>query len=343
MLLGIEIGGTKIQLAAGRADGSPPEAVERFEVEPQHGAAGILEGIRQRAAKLSRRYEFTAAGIGFGGPVDARTGRVIKSHHIEGWTNFPLAAWCGEHLRLPAVVANDADTAGLAEARFGAGRGRRRVFYITIGTGIGGGWIVDGQIYQGAGNAAAEIGHLRPGPEATEPTQNVESASSGWGIAATARRRCAQAKANDLGGRGGGDSHSYAADAQALMAQCGGDLERLTTRHVAEAAAAGNRLAAEVLDQAWQTLGWAVAQMITLLSPEVVVIGGGVSLMGERLCLEPLRRQTARYVFPPLVGSYTLLPAALGQEVVLYGALVLAGDLAAKGSDTAGSGLGEPA
>ena len=88
---------------------------------------------------------------------------MIKSHHVDGWDDYPLVDWCRRALSLPATLENDCDAAGLAEARFGAGQGRKVVLFVTVGTGIGGGLVVDGQIYRGNGHGAAEIGHLRPG------------------------------------------------------------------------------------------------------------------------------------------------------------------------------------
>jgi len=206
-------------------------------------------------------------------------------------------------------LGNDADVAGLAEARFGAARGKSPVLYVTIGTGIGGGLIVAGQIFEGHGHATAEIGHLRPGVDAQSPDATVESHASGWGIAATARRVIEKTADSD------------AAD---LLRRCHGDASKLTTKHVGEAAAKGNALAKGVLDGAWQHLGWALAQAITLVSPETIVIGGGVSLLGPTLLFEPLAEQVQQYVFPPLLGSYELRPAQLGEEMVIYGALALA-------------------
>ena len=106
------------------------------------------------------RSQLKGVGIGFGGPVDDATRTVIKSHQIEGWDNFPLADWVSDVVGLPAVLGNDADVAGLAEALHGAGKGLSPIFYITIGSGIGGGFIIDGEIYRGVGRGAAEIGHL---------------------------------------------------------------------------------------------------------------------------------------------------------------------------------------
>src|SRR5262249_35259077 len=135
-------------------------------------------------------------GIGFGGPVDDTTRTVIKSNQIVGWDNFPLADWMSELVGLPAVLGNDADCAGLAEALFGAGKGLSPIFYITIGSGIGGGLIINGEIYRGCGRGAAEIGQLqfqRYWLKSSEsifmsPLERLEQHASGWGIAETAQR-----------------------------------------------------------------------------------------------------------------------------------------------------------
>lgn len=334
MYLGIEIGGTKLQLGIGRGDGSPLVALERFDVEPALGAAGILERIRLAGGPLVARYAPRAAGIGFGGPIDAARGRIVRSHHIEGWSGFPLADWCRETFALWAAVGNDADLAGLAEARFGAGEGRNPVFYVTVGTGIGGGLIVDGEVYRGQGAGASELGHLRPGPDAVRPDETVESMASGWGISAAARTRLLGPVPGGIGTLRAGQRPEHAEElirvAEArkhtadLLDRCEGQPDRLTCRIVAQAAAEGNAVAWEVLDRAWRVLGWGLAQMITLAAPAVVVVGGGVSLIGERLFLGPLREAVDRYVFPPLAGTFEIVPARLGEAVVVHGALAAA-------------------
>ena len=195
MHLGIEIGGTKLQLGVGAGDGSPLAALVRFDVDAQRGAEEIRRRIAEAARPLLQRFDIARIGCGFGGPIDAAAGRVVRSHHVEGWADFPLSAWLQETLGRPAAIANDADTAGLAEARFGAGRGANPVFYVTVGTGIGGGLIVDGRIYRGNGAGAAELGHLRPGLDAKSPEDNLESLAAGWGIAAQMQARLRQASA----------------------------------------------------------------------------------------------------------------------------------------------------
>lgn len=338
MLLGIEIGGTKLQLGVGPGDGTLV-ALERLEVLPKLGAVGILDQIERAAGPLVARHRVSAIGIGFGGPVDRATGRVVKSHHVEGWDDFPLVDWCRKSLALSATLENDCDAAALAEARFGAGRGRNPVLYVTVGTGIGGGLVVDGQIYRGSGHGAAEIGHLRPGLHAEHAEQTVESLASGWGIAAAAQARLTDPISHRFEPLTTGlrrmspedvrqrlieteeAGEEYAAD---LFERCDGRVDHLTAHMVAQAASEGNELARDVLARACLALGWGIAQAITLASPEVIVIGGGVSLAEGGLFLTPVRQAVARYVFPPMAGKYEILPASLSEAVVVHGALASA-------------------
>jgi len=336
--LGIEIGGTKLQLGVGAGDGSDLVALERLEVEPRRGAAGIVEQIEKAAVELIQRFGVLSIGIGFGGPVDSALGRVIKSHQIDGWEDFELAAWCSRNFGLPTVIGNDCDTAALAEAKYGAGWAKGSLFYVTVGTGIGGGFVVDGTLHGAGRPAVAEIGHLRPGLHADRPDATVESLASGLGIAAAVKARISGEVAlsfearqrNNMGTsrRASGEAtgaddveEEYKLD---LLERTGGDIERLTAKIVGQAAAEGNQIAIEAVGHGAQVLGWAIAQVITLLAPEVIVVGGGVSLIGEQLFFAPLREEVERYVFPPLVESYQIVPASLGELAVVHGAVALA-------------------
>src|SRR5262245_64372112 len=163
--LGIEIGGTKLQLGVGPGDGTLA-GLWRGPVDVAAGGEGIRRQITAAVPELLARAgvgraQVRGVGVGFGGPVDDATRTVIKSHQIEGWDNFPLADWLAEVLGWPVALGNDADVAGLAEALFGAGQGLSPVFYITLGSGIGGALIINGEIYRGCGRGAAEIGHLK--------------------------------------------------------------------------------------------------------------------------------------------------------------------------------------
>ncbi|HXD85999.1 MAG TPA: ROK family protein, partial [Urbifossiella sp.] len=164
MFLGIEIGGTKLQLGLGEGDGRLLR-LWRGNVDAAAGGEGIRQAIVRAVPELLgeagiAREQLRGIGVGFGGPTDDATQSVIKSHHIAGWHGFPLAKWLEELFGVPAVICNDADVAGLAEAVLGAGQGLSPIFYMTIGTGIGGGLIIDGEIYRGVGQGAGEVGHL---------------------------------------------------------------------------------------------------------------------------------------------------------------------------------------
>jgi glucokinase len=310
--LGIEIGGTKLQLGVGPGDGTLA-GLWRGSVEPSAGADGIRRQITAAVPELLarsgvERSQLKGVGIGFGGPVDDATRTVIKSHQIAGWDGFPLADWIGDIIGLPAALGNDADVAGLAEALFGAGKGLSPIFYITIGSGIGGGLIINGDIYRGCGRGAAEFGHLRvihTLPNGKNALRTLEGWASGWAIARNAEGALLFGSAPDA-------ILNEAADGP------------ITAEVVGRAAADGDVAASEVLALSRDALAEGICHVIALLCPRCIVIGGGVSLMGEKLLFEPLRKLVAERVFAPFAGCYDIVPAALGEEVVVHGALALA-------------------
>lgn len=320
LCLGVEIGGTKLQLGLGHGDGRIL-ALERLSVRPLGGALGILDQLAQAIGPLlaqagAARDAIRAVGIGFGGPVDSANGFVTKSHQIAGWDDFPLVNWFEEHTGAPAVsLHNDADTAGLAEARFGAGVGYSPVLYVTVGSGIGGGLVIDGHIYRGAGAGALEIGHLWvvDRNHSDQDVIRLEDVASGWAI-----DRAARAYADLL-------LDDNQPDWPPLVL-AGGDPSRINARQLAEAARAGDRESNYLLGKAASAMAHALNQAVTLLAPHRIILGGGVSLMGEDLWLGPIRKQLETLVFPPFRGTFDVVPAALGEEVVVQGALALARD-----------------
>ena len=326
LYLGIEIGGTKLQLGLG-GEAGPLRALARRTVVASNGATGILRQIRESCDPLLHEAgvsmsDVEAVGVGFGGPLDSARGVVFKSHQVTGWDNFALAETLRRDLGVARVaIENDADTAALAEAKRGAGVGHDPLLYVTIGSGIGGGLIIHGEIYRGSGRGAVEIGHVwvakdcdRDGASTrTGSTENyrLEELASGWAIdragGALLRSRIDRGTATGF-----------------LGSTCGDDPDAVNARSLGEAARAGDAEAGEILHEAASKFGWVLANAITLLAPSRVVLGGGVSLLGDELWLNPIREHVNSRVFRPYVGTFDIVPATLGEEVVVYGAIEVA-------------------
>lgn len=337
MFLGIEIGGTKLQIAAGRGEGEPFCGFWRGTIDPQAGAARIQQQIVAGVDELLRQSELArgdiaAVGIGFGGPVDSAGGTIVVSNQVPGWQGFPLVSWLRETFGWPAALHNDADSAALAEARFGAGRGFDPVMYVTVGSGIGGGLVIGGKIFRGQGAGAMEIGHLRP-PQAMLriplPAPSVESVASGFGI----EQRARQTFGDWLEAHppvAGKDTTVLPERFHRLFGLSARGPAQVTTKTIAAAALERDQFSSDLLADATDTLGWALAQAATLINPARIVIGGGVSLIGEEHFLQPVRRAFAAAVFQPFAGLAEIVPAALGEEVVIHGALAIARDAFAR-------------
>jgi len=311
-VVGVEIGGTKLQAALGTRDGEILRLLAD-RARPERGAGGVREQIERLVRSLLEEDESTppeAIGVGFGGPVDSATGTVLVSHQVEGWRDFPLRAWFEDRFDLPCRVENDSNAAGWAEFRRGAGRGVESMVYMNIGSGIGGAIIVGGNLYNGQGRGAGEIGHtyvpdLWGEDSAALSFDKLENLCSAWSVE---RRLRAAGKIPE---------------GSPLAELTGGFADRITGPVIAEAAARGDRLVLEKLDRISDMLGLAVANVITLFHPRRFIIGGGFAQMGEVL-FERLRKAADRYVFEPFRGSCEILPAGLGQNVVVVGALLLA-------------------
>ena len=297
--LGIEIGGTKLQIVVGDRDGNIVER-HRHSVNITAGADGIRGHIETTLRQLCPRVRPAAIGVGYGGPVDWQSGLICCSHHVEGWNNFPLGRWMEDLAHTKVRVDNDANVAALGEARRGAGRGHNPVFYITLGSGVGGGLVADGKIYHGAKPGEVEIGHVR----LDRSGRILESSCSGWSVDEKVRRAASENPASLL--------------ARAEGAGTGGEARRL-----ARALAAGDAEARRILEETAGDLGFGLSHVVQLFHPEVIILGGGLSLIGEplRAAVEKALRPYVMKAFSP--GSEILL-AGLGEDVVPVGALELA-------------------
>jgi glucokinase len=219
-------------------------------------------------------------------------------------------------LGAPAAVDNDANVAALGEWSFGAGQGCESLLYITVSTGVGGGWVLGGRIWSGADGMAGEIGHIvvRPGgvPCVCGKAGCVEAEACGWGIAAKVRVRLQDEgrKTKDEGDR--------------LLARAGGRADGVTAQMVAQAAAEGDALAQELLYGAAEALGTGIGAALNLMNPQRVVLGGGITKSGERWW--QIVRETARAHALPQTRA-EIVPAALGDDAPLWGAAALAQSL----------------
>jgi glucokinase len=299
VLLGVEIGGTKLQIVAGDSAGTITRRW-RFTVVPQDGGLGIRKQIETALPEILAAVNPQAIGVGFGGPVDRANGRICRSHQIEGWDDFGLRDWLSSLSSCPVLIENDANSAALGEAIRGAGAGFNPVFYITLGSGVGGGLAVDGRIYHGAMPGEAEIGHVRLERDGTI----VEQRCSGWAV---------DAKIRALKQSG----------AASLLCKLAGNTPGGEARHLATALAQNDAAAWRILRETMTDLAFALSHVVHLFHPQVIVVGGGLSLVGEplRSTLAEILPQFIMEVFRP--GPEIRL-AGLGEDAVPVGALLVA-------------------
>lgn len=300
-VLGIEIGGTKLQIVSGST--GQIRTRWRAAVDRAAGGAGICRQLQSGLADLLAAHPAEAVGVGFGGPVDWRAGRVRCSHQIAGWEDFPLSAWLAKETGLPVLLENDANIACLGESVYGAATGRSPAFYFNLGSGVGGGLAINQKIYHGVPPGEAEFGHLR----LDRSGATVEQRCSGWSIDQRIRQ---------------------------MARQSGGWLAKALppTTHGAEAAllseaiAHDDSVAVTILSELADDLAYALSHVVHLLHPAVIVVGGGLSLIGE-----PLRAAIAdalpKYIMAAFAPGPPVMLAALGEDAVPIGAMELAEQL----------------
>ncbi|MHC5600001.1 MAG: ROK family protein [Nostoc sp.] len=311
-ILALDFGGTKLAAATVNIDSRKWLRYERRLSPVGADASTDLEIMRSLIYSLLEDTKPAAIGVSFGGPVDASTGTVRLSHHVAGWENIPLKGLLEKEFGVPVGVDNDANVAALGEHRFGAGQGYDSLFYITVSTGVGGGWILNGQPWRGAGGMAGEIGHMVVDP--TGPVclcgkrGCVERLASGPYMAQNTREILENEPANRQGG-------------EVLRGLVGNNLNLLTGQLVSEAAVAGDNLAKEILHKAAWALGVGIGNVANLMNPQRFVLGGGVTKAGEDFW--QVLRQVARETALPEV-DLEIVPAVLGDDAPLWGAVAIA-------------------
>jgi glucokinase len=299
LILACDFGGTKLSAAVIEADGleqpnvawrghlrrfSPPGASAQTDIE-------MMMGMGRELLAGERTFSI---GISFGGPVDFKSGEVRLSHHVPGWENVPLQQLFADEFGAPVHVDNDANVAALGEWRFGAGRGVADLLYVTVSTGVGGGWILDGRPYRGSSGMAGEIGHTVVDPNGP--------------VCLCGKRGCVERLA----------SGPYMARDVALAFRM--PLYDVSGKLVAEWAEQGVETAVAILERGANGLGVGLGNAANLLNPSRIVLGGGVTKSGDRWW--QLVRQTAHNTALPEV-QFDIVPAQLGDDAPLWGAVAL--------------------
>ncbi|MFZ5652618.1 MAG: ROK family protein [Bacillota bacterium] len=310
---GVDLGGTKILAALADLQGRIV-AEKRVHTVAEEGPGAVIDRIVSTIGEVRRMIPDdgggpAAIGVGSPGPLDPVSGVVYGSPNLPGWTHVPLKRILEEKTGAPVLLDNDANLAALGEYSFGAGCGSRHMVYVTASTGIGGGLILDGRIYRGAGGGAGEVGHMvidPLGPLCGCGRKGcLEALASGTAMAARARELVAA-------GRG-----------RAILRETGGNPGAISAASVAGAAAAGDHEAAAIISAAGKYLGIGMANLINIFNPERLVIGGGALGAGE-LYWEYTEKEIAQRTLKHSLDMVSVVKAQLEGRSGLLGAVALA-------------------
>jgi glucokinase len=310
LTIGIDVGGTKVLGGVVDESGNILEKARRD--TPRQGGSDLTKSIAEVALELMRNHKVSAVGVSAAGFVSSDRKTMLATPNIAGWNGVNLDSELTELIGTDVVIENDGNAAAWGEAVFGAGRGEAHMLMLTVGTGIGSGIVVNGQLHRGAYGIAGEIGHMRVVPEGhlcgCGARGCFEQYASGSGLMRHVRE--AIAATPDI--------------ARNLLALGDGTIEGLKGHHVTEAARAGDVVALAAFNTTAQWLGAGIASLSVILDPSIVVIGGGVVDAGEIL-LEPTRANMERKM--PFSGKHPspkLVAAKLGNDAGLVGAADLA-------------------
>ena len=312
-ILGVDLGGTNIVVGAVAEDGSAVQGVVSAPTMAEQGADAIADRIAQlcrdslAAAERDagvKRKDVAGIGVGAPGPLDRAGGIVLIAPNL-GWHDYPLRQKINGALGLPVALDNDANCAVYGEWWIGAGRGSRYLVGLTIGTGIGGGIVVDGKLYHGATDVAGEVGHT------TIDSTGRRCKCGNYG--------CLEAYASGPNIAARAVEGIEAGVETTLPTYTGGDLAQITAQTVYQAAHDGDEFALEVVRDTAKILGAGVANLVNIFNPDVVVILGGVTLAGDSLFV-PLRAEVTRRAFKPAVKACRILPGELPGTAGVVGA-----------------------
>jgi len=309
LILGIDLGGTKILTAVIDAQGSL-RARDHSVTPAAKGPQAVIQAIRESAKRSFEQASMDvswvdAVGIGAPGPSNPETGVLFTSPNLPGWQDVDLVRILEEQFGKKVYLINDANAAALAEYRFGAARGLQHVIYITVSTGIGGGIIIDGRLYTGAVGTAAELGHMTidlDGPRCNCGNFGCwETLASGTALARRARLRIEEGAST------------------AILDHAAGEIEKVDAKIIQAAAEEGDLLANELISRTGFYLGVGLANLINMFNPQMIVIGGGVSNIGDRI-FNPAYQTAKDRAYAAAYAAVTFTRAKLGRNSGVLGA-----------------------
>lgn len=310
----IDIGGTKIRSAIGDSRGHVLKKVKSF-TQTRAGAKTIISDLFTMSDQVISLTGIDLSvlkgvGISFGGPVDFKKQKILRSQHVSGWDNLNLAKVFSVKYNLPAIIDNDANVAAFGEKVFGAGKKVDNLFYLTISTGIGGGVILDGKIWHGAHSLAGELGHCiidRNGPQCSCGKKGcLEAMASGTGLA---RNVITELKNNS----------KLKTKIRRLVSN---KLNQVTAITIYQAARQEDAYAKKIVDQSIANLALGISNAINIFDPQLIVIGGGITNEGE-MFFEPLKKYVSEFSMFKKAFPVQIVPARLGDDAGLKGALAL--------------------
>jgi glucokinase len=309
-IIAVDLGGTNIRAAYFPTPEPPPASQSRHATNADDGPDAVIDRIVSAIEdQRPQGVQGLRVGLGAPGPLDPQSGQIIDAPNLPGWQDIPLRERLETRLGLPVQIGNDANLAALGEWRFGAGRGTRNMIYLTISTGIGGGVIVDGHLLVGSHGLAAELGHMTADPSgpvcSCGQVGHLEALAAGPAIA---RWVVEQLEA-------GVDSQ---------LAKHRQERGPLTALDVAQAAQGGDELGMAAFQRTGDILGRHLASLAHAFDPEVIVLGGGVSFSGDLLFQPTLQSMRSHLMHPIYSQDLRILPAELGDDAGLVGAMVLA-------------------
>lgn len=312
-ILGIDLGGTKILTAVANTAGkilSRDHSITPAKEGQQAVVKSILESVGRALNQAHiAAADLTAIGVGAPGLSNPETGILFTSPNLPGWKNVPLRDIVEKEFGKRAFLINDANAAAVGELYFGAGRGARNFIYITVSTGIGGGIIIDGKIYTGSIGTAGELGHMvidDEGPRCNCGNKGCwETLASGTALAREARHKIKEGAATSI------------------MKYADGDIEKINAEAIHEAAQAGDKVANELITRTAYYLGVGLANLVNIFNPEVIVIGGGLSNIGDTL-LKPAFEEAGRRAFGQAYQAVRFARAELGRNSGVLGAAAFA-------------------